>query len=515
MNLIRSSFFVGMGAALVLLSGCATNPVTGRSELHLLPKSQEIMLGTQNYAPAKQSQGGAYATRPEVDAYVRQVGKKLAAVSDRSDLPYEFTVLNNSEPNAWAMPGGKIAVNRGLLTELKSEAELAAVLGHEIVHAAARHGAKGIERGILMQAGVLGLGLATQNSQYNDLIMAGSQIGAGLLTLKYSRGQESESDFYGMKYMHKAGYDTQAAVELQETFIRLFEKQSPMWLEGLFASHPPSHDRAEANRKALATFPPGGFRGEAEYQQAMAGLMADAPGYKSMDEGMQAMAQKNYDLAIHKANEALKVQPNEAAFHALAAAAFNTKGQYRNALTMINKAISLNGDYYEYYLLRGQIKKALGDPSATMDLRRSNQLLPTATASNLLGQLALAAGDRKAALQHFSVAAESNSPAGQASRMERDRLGLQEQPDQFFAYDVRLDRNGRAEVFLQNKSSIPARRIVFQVSSRRDGRTQAFKIPGTLSPGEVSSHRTMLGPYNEQHGATHDIQIRLISAEGG
>ena len=98
-------------------------------------------MGSQNYGPARQSQGGDYFIDPELTAYVQSVGNKLAAVSDRK-LPYEYTVLNDSVPNAWAMPGGKIAFNRGLLYELNSEAELAAVMGHEMVHAAARHGAK-------------------------------------------------------------------------------------------------------------------------------------------------------------------------------------------------------------------------------------------------------------------------------------------------------------------------------------------------------------------------------------
>ena len=101
----------------------------------------------------RQAEGGDFDVLPEPTAYVNEVGKKLAAVSDRQ-LPYEFVVLNNSVPNAWALPGGKIAVNRGLLTELRSEAELAAVLGHEIVHAAARHGAKAQERGTLPQVGL-------------------------------------------------------------------------------------------------------------------------------------------------------------------------------------------------------------------------------------------------------------------------------------------------------------------------------------------------------------------------
>ena len=123
--------------AALALAGCAANPVTGRSELHMVSEAQEIQVGQQYYPPSRQSQGGDYVTDPRVTEYVRQVGNRLAAVAERR-LPYEFVVLNSGELNAWALPGGKIAVNRGLLVELKNEAELAAVLSHEIVHAAAR-----------------------------------------------------------------------------------------------------------------------------------------------------------------------------------------------------------------------------------------------------------------------------------------------------------------------------------------------------------------------------------------
>ena len=147
--------FVFLAAlALTVTGGCVINPVTGDRELALVSADQEIAIGEQQYAPSQQMQGGDYALDPELTSYVVGVGQKLAAVSDR-DLPYEFVVLNSSVPNAWALPGGKIAVNRGLLTELNSEAELAAVLGHEIVHAAARHGALAMQRGLLLQGALL------------------------------------------------------------------------------------------------------------------------------------------------------------------------------------------------------------------------------------------------------------------------------------------------------------------------------------------------------------------------
>jgi predicted Zn-dependent protease len=107
--------------ALVALAGCSVNPVTGQRELILISTAQEIEMGRQNYVPMQQSQGGEYDVDPELSAYVRNVGIKVASQSG-VNLPYEFVVLNNSVPNAWALPGGKIAINRGLLTELESEA---------------------------------------------------------------------------------------------------------------------------------------------------------------------------------------------------------------------------------------------------------------------------------------------------------------------------------------------------------------------------------------------------------
>jgi predicted Zn-dependent protease len=118
-----------VAAAMISLAACAVNPVTGEREFMTISPAEDLALGAQNYAPMVQSQGGEYDVDPALTAYVQSVGKRLADVSDVA-LPYEFTVLNSSVPNAWALPGGKIAINRGLLTEMGSEAELAAVLGH-------------------------------------------------------------------------------------------------------------------------------------------------------------------------------------------------------------------------------------------------------------------------------------------------------------------------------------------------------------------------------------------------
>ncbi|HWK74539.1 MAG TPA: M48 family metalloprotease, partial [Povalibacter sp.] len=196
MRAIRTIAGVIIAAAMAAaLTGCGVNPVTGKKEIQFVSEAQELQIGQQHYSPTRQSEGGDLTVLPQLTAYVNGVGQKLAAVADRK-LPYEFVVLNNSVPNAWALPGGKIAVNRGLLTELKNEAELAAVLGHEIVHAAARHGAKAQERGTIMQVGLaaaqIGAAVGGVDSNLAGLMLGGAGLGAQMIQMKYGRDQELE-----------------------------------------------------------------------------------------------------------------------------------------------------------------------------------------------------------------------------------------------------------------------------------------------------------------------------------
>ena len=161
---------------LLSLTGCSVNPVTGKQQLMFSSIAKDIQIGKEQYLPAQQSQGGMYYLDENLHTYISAVGNKLASVSDQPQLPYEFVVLNNSVPNAWALPSGKIAINRGLLVQLENEAQLAAVLSHEIVHAAARHGAQRMRDNLIVQAGMTGLnlGLTLTNNNYRDLIIGGA-----------------------------------------------------------------------------------------------------------------------------------------------------------------------------------------------------------------------------------------------------------------------------------------------------------------------------------------------------
>ena len=205
--------------------------------------------------------------------YVSSVGRRIAAVSDRN-LPYEVVVLNSCAPNAWALPGGKIAENRGLLMEMESEAELAAVLGHKVVHAAARHRASAMNGELLFGVAVRASSPGGMGAESAGQLLGVGAVAFGMINQGYSREAEREADYHGMRYMSAAGYDTRAAVGLHERLLCVSQGRDAGWLGALFASHPPSEERVANIRAALVNFPPGGEAGKDRYESRLAYLRA-------------------------------------------------------------------------------------------------------------------------------------------------------------------------------------------------------------------------------------------------
>ncbi len=417
---LLANTLAALSAVMMLsLAGCAVNPVTGKREMMFDSPAQDIATGTQNYLPSQQSQGGQYVVDQGLTAYVNKVGKKLAAVSDAPDLPYEFVVLNNDTPNAWAMPGGKLAINRGLLVQLEDEAQLAAVLGHEIVHAAARHGASAKAQQVLVGAGVVlaGVAISTKKPEYAVLSVGALGVGANAWNSKYSRDHESISDKYGIKYMVKAGYDPQAAVELQELFVRMFEKQDPGWLQGLFASHPPSRDRVAANRAELTQYPKGGARNKAAFEHAIAQIKEDKAAYKNYEDSMKAAKDKQYDKAMSLVDSAIAQQPKENLFWEMKGKLLLQQDKNQESIPALDKAIQANPAYFSPYIYRGMAYKELGNSNlAEHDLIASQRLLPTQMASEQLGDIALAKGNRSAAAAYYQQVIEGGGESGERAK---------------------------------------------------------------------------------------------------
>lgn len=484
----------------VVLAACATNPVTGRKNLMLVGEGTELQIGAKNYAPMRQAEGGDYAMDPGLTAYVQQVGQRLAAVSDRK-LPYDFAVLNNSIPNAWALPGGKIAVNRGLLTQLKSESELAAVLGHEIVHAAARHSAQQMSRGMLLQGGLLAAQVATSDSDYGGLAVAGAGLGAQLLMQRYGREAELESDSYGIDYMKRAGYDAKGAISLQETFVRMNDRKDSGWLAGLFASHPPSQERLDANRRKVAALPPGGEDGVERFTAAMARTMRAKPAYDAYDEGRKALADKKADVALAKAEQAIRLLPGEAHFHALKGDAYLVQKKFGAATRAYTDAISRNDGFFYYHLQRGLIaERERNDVAARADLETSVKLLPTGPAYYSLGNIAMRARQFGSAKQYFAAAAGAQGEVGEAAMRSLMRLDLPENPEKYLRKQAALDQNGMLVIAIGNPTRVPVSGLALTVQYvDAAGRTRDWQrsLSGTLSAGQQTEVASGLGPFQK------------------
>ena len=492
-----------------VLSGCATNPVTGKSEISLVSESWELKTGAQNYLPARQSQGGDYVADPLVQAYVQEVGNKLAAVSDR-DLPYEFAVINNSVPNAWAMPGGKIAINRGLLTELGSEAELAAVLGHEIVHAAAKHSAQAVQRGVMLQAAVLATGIATKDSDYGQVAAIGAGAGAALINSKYGRDDERESDVYGMNYMSRAGYNPQGAVELQQTFVALKDGKAANFLEGLFASHPPSQERVATNRQHAATLPSGGIEGRQRYEQMMARLIESKPAYEAYDEARQAVADNRLKAARRLVQQAIDSEPREGHFYALLGDIEADEDDLNAADRAYDQAVNLNPNFFYPLMRSGVINERQGRiAKAKRRLNRSLELLETAEAYNTLGAIAEREGNLQRAEELYARAAQDSGAAGQTALTSLVSLRSKSNPAALVSLRWGIGADGKVLIEATNKTPRTLMGIDLQirlVDAQGISRNYNQRLVG-LSPGQVTQVSTGLRPGSGQ------VQLGIASIE--
>jgi metalloendopeptidase OMA1, mitochondrial len=236
-----------IGLLVVVLSGCDTVPVTGRSQLNIMSTGQEMQLGLTSFNQLKKET--PISKDPAANALVQKVGHRIAAVASK-DMPgaqWEFVVFESKEANAFCLPGGKVGVYTGILPITKDEAGLATVIGHEVAHAVARHGGERMTEATLLQTGGAILGASISNSDPRMQAAASaaygftSQVG---VALPHSRAQESEADHIGLIYMARAGYDPRAAVAFWQRFAD-FEKQQGGSTPVFLRTHPTDAKRIQ------------------------------------------------------------------------------------------------------------------------------------------------------------------------------------------------------------------------------------------------------------------------------
>ncbi len=418
---------VGAGLlAATFAVACVTNPVTGKSQLSLLGEEEEKKLGAQAYGPMIQESYGA-VTDPGLQRFVDGVGQGLAKVSHRPALDYEFTVVNANYDNAFALPGGKICITRGLLSRMTTEDQLAGVVGHEVGHVTARHGAQQYTSQMLI-GGLVGIGaivLDSEDVKGAPLIMAAAGIGGQLVLLRYSRDHERQSDELGMEYMARAGYNPEGFVESMEILKGAHDRE-PSKLEAMFQSHPLTTERIEtARQRAAAKYPEklgAPYRVEA-FASATRGLKAEAPAFKLMDEGEKLLAKKDARGAAAKFDEAARLAPRQAILPALKAIALVDANELRSARDAAREAVRRDPALFHGRLAGGISSYKLSDwRDAIGELEAAERSAGAQVVTTYyLGRSYDALGDRSSAVEKYKLIVQSGA-TGEPGDYSKRRL---------------------------------------------------------------------------------------------
>lgn len=264
----RGLTFVASIWALLLFSGCGQ-----LAQVNIISTQDELAMG-QRFSQEIEKELKLISD-PAVNAYVDSLGQLLARNSDRSDIPYVIKVVDTDEVNAFAIPGGYLYVNRGLIVTAASESELAGVMGHEIGHVVGRHGAKQMtkEYGLTQLQGLI---LGNNPSQWSG--MAAGVLSSGTL-LHYGREAELEADRFGINEAYRSGIDPEGMATFFEKLLSM-EQRDPSGLEKLFSTHPPTGERISAGRALIASLPP------------KTGLTKDSPRFHEIQKRLPPVQKK-------------------------------------------------------------------------------------------------------------------------------------------------------------------------------------------------------------------------------
>jgi len=387
------------------ICGCATNPVTGTKQLMLVSENQEIQMDRQN-SPHQFSADYGIVQDRELNGYIGRVGMQLAAKTHRSQMPYAFHVVNATYVNAYAFPGGSIAVTRAILLQLDNEAELAALLGHELGHVNARHTAEIMSKSILTNTFVGGVAaMVDAGTGYGALAGQLGMLGSGMLLAAYSRENERQADTLGLSYMVKGGYGPEGMVGLMDMLNALSKGHNdPASI--LFATHPMSDERHHtAVQEVNTTYR--SHKGKPLYRQRYldhtAGLRRIKKAIEEMQKGEAAMARSDFSAAEDHLQQALKQVPNDYAGLMLMAKCQLAQKNTKAAKSYLKRARDIYPQEAQAHFLTGYVQlKAKMYDQALKSFKTYDRLL--AGNPNILFFKGLSyegLGNKKAAAEHY------------------------------------------------------------------------------------------------------------------
>lgn len=319
-----------------------------------------------------------------------------------------------------------------------------------------------------------------------------------------------------MLYMSESGYNPQGAVELQETFVELSKEKNQDWVSGLFASHPPSMERVKNNQKTAAELPAGGDMGRERYRQKTAYLRRVQPAYDAYDKAKKAVSDGEMDNAQEQLNRALAIEPRESLFQDLQGDIYALGKQQKRALTSYRKAVKANPGFFYGYLRSGQMEYKLERPdNARSNLDRSLELMPTAEAHYLLGLLDKDQGNTNSAMEHFKVAAQSESEVSQSATAELVLLDLQNNPSSYIGARAAVDDKNQVWVQFGNLTQVAMKNIVFSYAWLDDqGQTRQGRktYAGPLDGGQQDQVRLGIS-LNNASELGRRVRVEVVSAK--
>lgn len=416
--------------ACAALAGCVTtNPVTGQQQLALVTDADEIQMGNQQMKEWVQANEGAFPD-PALQRYMQGVGMRIARVSHRPQLPYQFMIINSPDLNAATLPGGKTMINRGLLMKLRNEDQLAALMAHEVGHSAAMHIATQITQQSFAQALMGGLqwGLARGGVQGSDYYLTGAGFGTQLVLLRFSREMEQQADALAIDYLVAAGYNPEAMLQLMQILKQ--NEQSELAVS-MFQSHPLTQDRVAFITQRLSQVPPDirarPFAVES-FNAATAGLFSVAEAFRWEASARASAKRKDYNGSERDFRKAIAIFPSYAPFYAHLAFVQLKAGRLRDAQATAAQAQRLAPDSFLAHSAAGIIHFAARDyRNALAAFQAANSVMPgSPTIYFYMAECYLQFNDTRRAIPLYAEIAREHSgtPEGQASLRRLAELGV-------------------------------------------------------------------------------------------
>lgn len=416
---------VSTGAvATTSLQGCAKSPVTGKSILVGMTEAQERSIDKE-VAPHQFSQDLGPVQDDQTNAYVRSIGESMAVKTHRPGMPYNFRVLNANYVNAYTFPGGAMGLTRGIVTDMQNEAELAALLGHELGHVNARHAAQRQGKTMVAQAAVVGVNVAARDSQWGALAGILGQVGSSALLSSYSRDNEREADALGQEYMTRAGYPAEGMTDLHKLLVSKHSAE-PSMLETMFSTHPMPKERVElAQHVAKTRYKPfaGAPVNKERYLDSTARIRSLKPTIKACQQGESAAARKKLPEAEGHFAKAIKFKKDDYAANVLMAKTLIAQKKTVEARRFADIAKAVYPQEAQAHKLAGVSRLASKDyDGAYAALSSFDKLLPGDPGVTFLKGVSLEGAGRKkeAAEQYYAYARDVRG--GNASQYAVGRL---------------------------------------------------------------------------------------------